>query len=102
MIKKAGLTKTQILEMWEATENKGDNALADLFAKNNADQYGLMVYEEDPDMREKFGPLLSEYIKAKVDGRTLEEKDRDYWAQKEEMYEDYEEEQPESSNNYNV
>lgn len=99
MIRKAGLTKTQILEMWEETENKGYNALAGLFAKNDADQYGLAASEEDPDMREKFGPLLSEYIRAKADGRTLEEKYNEYWNQEnfqndeEETYEVWQEEQ---------
>ncbi len=92
MIKKAGLSKTEILKMWEATENSSDNALFHLFEKNNADQYGIATYEEDPEMRENFGPLLSEYIKAKADGRTLEEKERDYLAQQGDFWDDKEDE----------
>lgn len=73
-----------------------------MFAKNNADQYGLAISEEDPDMREKFGSLLSDYIKAKADGRTLEEKYNEAWEEKYNEYWEQENFQNDEEGTYEV
>ena len=73
MIRKAGFTKTQILEEW----NNYKNSPTDWMQRQNirGDEYGIIGSEaESEDFSYfDFGRMLSAYIKAKVRGKTIEQ-----------------------------
>ena len=76
MIRKAGFTKTRILEEWKWYK---DNP-SDWYAMQNArgDEYwigGEESYDEDGS---NFGRILSAYIKAKAGGKTLKQQQEEY------------------------
>ena len=91
MIRKAGLTKTKILEEWDWFK---DNP-TDWMQMQNArgDEYGVMgseaegYYNSDYD----FGGLLSAYIRAKAGGKTLKQQEEEHELSKaeddDELYE---------------
>ena len=70
MIRKAGLTKTQILEEWK---NYKDSP-SDWYERQNnrGDEYGVVgSASDDYEEGENFGRLMSAYIRAKAGGKTL-------------------------------
>ena len=73
MIRKAGFTKTQILEEWQNYKNSP----TDWMQKQNirGEEYGLVGSEAESDDFSyfEFGSLLSAYIKAKAVGKTIEQ-----------------------------
>ena len=73
MIRKAGFTKTQILEEW----NNYINSPTDWMRKQNirGDEYGIVGSEAEAEDFSyfDFGGMLSAYIKAKVVGKTIEQ-----------------------------
>ena len=78
MIKKAGFTKTQILEEW----NNYKNSPTDWMQKQNirGEEYGLVGSEAEAEDFSyfDFGKLLSNYIKAKAEGKTLAQQQEEY------------------------
>ena len=78
MIKKAGFTKTQILEEW----NNYKNSPTDWMQRQNirGEEYGLVgsVAEAEDFSYFDFGRLLSAYIKAKAEGKTLAQQQEEY------------------------
>ena len=91
MIKKAGFTKTQILEEWQHYKNSP----TDWMQRQNirGEEYGLVgsVAESDDFSYFDFGSLLSAYIKAKAEGKTLAQQEEEYYLSKAE-------EEPEEEN----
>ena len=92
MIKKAGFTKTQILEEWQWFKNSP----SDWMAKQNArgDEYGAgggNVADTDDFSNYDFGGMLSTYIRAKAGGKTLAQQQEEYELSKaekdDELYE---------------
>ena len=71
MIRKAGFTKAQILEEW----NNYKNSPTDWMQKQNlrGDEYGIVgsVADAEDFSYFDFGRMLSAYIKAKAEGKTL-------------------------------
>ena len=94
MIRKAGFTKTQILEEW----NNYKNSPTDWMQRQNirGDEYGIVGSEAESDdySYSEFGSLLSAYIRAKVVGKTL--------AQQQEEYELSKAEEEQEEENYKV
>ena len=80
MIKKAGFTKTQILEEWKWFKDSP----SDWMAKQNirADEYWAGGYGNEIDAEDfsnyDFGGMLSAYIKAKAGGKTLAQQQEEY------------------------
>ena len=78
MIKKAGFTKTQILEEWK---NYKDSP-SDWIKKINimGEEYGIAGNEADAEdfSNYDFGGMLSAYIRAKVGGKTLKQQQEEY------------------------
>ena len=78
MIKKAGYTKTKILEEWQWFK---DNP-SDWVAKQNiiGEEYGIGGSEADAEdfSSLSFGGMLSAYIKAKAGGKTLAQQQEEY------------------------
>lgn len=76
MIKKAGFTKTKILEEWKQYK---DNP-TDWIEKQNirGDAYWVIGGIADAEDFSSFGRLLSAYIKAKAEGKTLAQKQEEY------------------------
>ena len=100
MIKKAGFTKAQILEEWKLY----NDSPTDWMQKQNirGDEYGLVGSEaESEDFSYfDFGRLLSAYIKAKAEGKTLAQQQEEYElskAEKEPEEENYKVWQDEST-----
>ena len=91
MIKKAGFTKAQILEEW----NNYKNSPTDWMQRQNirGEEYGLVgsVAESEDFSYFDFGSLLSAYIKAKAEGKTLAQQQEEYELSKAE-------EEPEEEN----
>ena len=91
MIKKAGFTKTQILEEW----NNYKNSPTDWMQRQNirGGEYGLVgsVADSEDFSYFDFGRLLSAYIKAKAEGKTLAQQQEEYELSKAE-------EEPEEEN----
>ena len=91
MIRKAGFTKTQILEEWQWFKNSP----ADWMQRQNirGGEYGLVGNETDAEdfSNFDFGGLLSAYIKAKAGGKTLKQQEEEYELSKAE-------EEPEEDN----
>ena len=76
MIRKAGFTKTQILEEWKWF----NNSPLDWIERQNirGDEYGVVGNVADTDDFSSFGRLLSAYIKAKAGGKTLVQQQEEY------------------------
>ena len=80
MIKKAGFTKTQILEEWKWFKDSP----SDWMARQNirADEYWAGGYGNEIDAEDfsnyDFGGMLSAYIKAKAGGKTLAQQQEEY------------------------
>lgn len=76
MIRKAGYTKTKILEEW----NNYSNYPADWIDKLNimGEEYGVGGGIAEAEDGESFGRLLSAYIKAKAGGKTLAQQQEEY------------------------
>ena len=89
MIRKAGFTKAQILEEWKWF----NDSPTDWMEKQNirGDEYGIVGNVADTDDFSSFGRLLSAYIKAKAEGKTLAQQEEEYYLSKAE-------EEPEEEN----
>lgn len=78
MIKKAGFTKTQILEEWKNYKNSP----TDWMARQNirGEEYWIVGNEADAEdfSNFDFGGMLSAYIKAKAGGKTLAQLQEEY------------------------
>ena len=76
MIKKAGLTKTKILEEWKWY----NDSPTDWIEKQNirGEEYGVVGGIADAEDFSSFGRLLSAYIKAKAEGKTLAQQQEEY------------------------
>ena len=78
MIRKAGFTKAQILEEWSNYKNSP----TDWMQKQNirGDEYGLVGSEAEAEDFSyfDFGRLMSAYIKAKAEGKTLAQQQEEY------------------------
>ena len=76
MIRKAGFTKTQILEEWKWYN---DSPLDWLERQNiRGDEYDIVGGIADAEEGSSFGRLLSAYIKAKIKGKTLAQQQEEY------------------------
>ena len=76
MIKKAGYTKTKILEEWKWFKDSP----SDWIEKQNiiGEEYGVGGNVADTDDFSSFGRILSAYIKAKAGGKTLAQQQEEY------------------------
>ena len=76
MIKKAGFTKTKILEEWKWY----NDSPTDWIEKQNirGEEYGVVGGIADAEDFSSFGRLLSAYIKAKAEGKTLAQQQEEY------------------------
>ena len=76
MIKKAGFTKTKILEEWKWY----NDSPTDWLEKQNirGEDYGVVGGIADAEDFSSFGRLLSDYIKAKAEGKTLAQQQEEY------------------------
>ena len=91
MIRKAGFTKTKILEEWQWFKDSP----TDWMQKQNArgDEYGVVGSEAEAEYLSSFdfGGMLSDYIRAKAGGKTLkqlqEEHDLSKAEEDDELYE---------------
>ena len=89
MIKKAGFTKTKILEEWKWY----NDSPSDWMEKQNirGEEYGIGGGIAEEEEGSNFGRLLSAYIKAKAGGKTLAQQQEEYELSKAE-------EEPEEEN----
>ena len=91
MIRKAGLTKTQILEEWDWFKNSPSDWMR--MQNDRGDEYGIVGGEgEAEDLSSyDFGGMLSNYIRAKAGGKTLKQQQEEYELSKaeedDELYE---------------
>ena len=94
MIKKAGYTKTKILEEWKWFKDSPSDWMQRM--NNIGGEYGIGGNEADADdfSNYDFGGMLSAYIKAKAGGKTL--------AQQQEEYELSKAEKEPEADNYKV
>ena len=76
MIRKAGFTKTKILEEWK----QYTNSPTDWIAKQNirGEEYGIVGGIAEAEDWSNFGRMLSAYIKAKAEGKTLAQQQEEY------------------------
>ena len=76
MIRKAGFTKTKILEEWKWY----NDSPTDWLEKQNirGDEYGVVGGIAEAEEGSNFGRLLSAYIKAKAEGKTLAQQQEEY------------------------
>ena len=93
MIRKAGYTKTKILEEWR----QYINSPTDWMDKQNirGEEYGIVGGIAEAEEGSNFGKMLSAYIKAKAEGKTLAQQQEEYELSKAE-------EEPEEENFYKV
>lgn len=76
MIKKAGFTKTKILEEWK---NYKDNPTGWIEKQNIiGEEYGVVGGTAEAEDFSSFGRMLSAYIKAKAGGKTLAQQQEEY------------------------
>ena len=91
MIKKAGYTKTKILEEWKWYKDSPSDWMQNLNIKGNEYGVGGIVSDTDDYDYSSFGRLLSAYIRAKAGGKTLaqqqEEHDLSKAEEDDELYE---------------
>ena len=80
MIKKAGFTKTKILEEWKRYKDSP----TDWLDKQNirGEEYGIVGGTAEAEDFSSFGRLLSAYIKAKAEGKTLAQQEEEYYLSK--------------------
>ena len=82
MIKKAGFTKTQILEEWKQFKDSP----TDWMQRQNirGEEYGAIGSEAESDDLSNFdfGGTLSTYIRAKAEGKTLAQQEEEYYLSK--------------------
>ena len=76
MIRKAGYTKTKILEEWKWFNDSPSDWIEKL--NNMGDEYGVGGGIADADDFSSFGRILSSYIKAKAEGKTLKQQQEEY------------------------
>ena len=78
LIKKAGYTKTQILEEWKWFKDSPTDWMQRL--NSIGDEYGVGGSEAGADYLSdfEFGSLLSAYIRAKAGGKTLKQQQEEY------------------------
>ena len=78
MIRKAGYTKTKILEEWKWYKNSPSDWMENLNIMG--DEYGIGGNVSDTDDYDysSFGRLLSAYIRAKAGGKTLAQQQEEY------------------------
>ena len=76
MIKKAGYTKTKILEEWKWYNDSPTDWLEKL--NNMGEEYGIGGGIAEAEEGSNFGRLLSAYIKAKAGGKTLAQQQEEY------------------------
>ena len=101
MIKKAGYTKTKILEEWKWYKDSP----SDWMEKQNirGEEYGIGGGIAEEEEGSSFGRLLSAYIKAKAEGKTLAQQQEEYELSKaeegpeEENYKVWQDESDEST-----
>ena len=76
MIKKAGFTKTKILEEWKWYKDSP----TDWIDKQNirGEEYGIVGGTAEAEDFSNFGRMLSAYIKAKAEGKTLAQQQEEY------------------------
>ena len=76
MIKKAGFTKTKILEEWKWYKDSP----TDWIEKQNirGEEYGVVGGTAEAEDFSSFGRMLSAYIKAKAEGKTLAQQQEEY------------------------
>ena len=76
MIKKAGFTKTKILEEWKHYKDSP----TDWIEKQNirGEEYGIVGGIAEAEDFSNFGRMLSAYIKAKAEGKTLAQQQEEY------------------------
>ena len=92
MIKKAGYTKTKILEEWKWFTDSPSDWMRRM--NNIGDEYGIVGNEGETEdfSNYDFGGMLSAYIKAKAGGKTLAQQQEEYElskAEKEPKEENY-------------
>ena len=91
MIRKAGYTKTKILEEWKWYKDSPSDWMQNLNIKGNEYGVGGIVSDTDDYDYSSFGRLLSAYIRAKAGGKTLaqqqEEHDLSKAEEDDELYE---------------
>ena len=98
MIRKAGYTKTKILEEWKWFKDSPSDWIKKLNIMG--DEYGVGGNVADTDDFSSFGRILSAYIKAKAGGKTLAQQQEEYElskAEKEPKEENYKVWQDEST-----
>ena len=98
MIRKAGFTKTKILEEWKYYNDWPTEWMETLNARG--DEYGVGGSITDAEEGSNFGRYLSAYIKAKAGGKTLAQQQEEYElskAEKEPEEENYKVWQDEST-----
>ena len=98
MIRKAGFTKTKILEEWKYYNDWPTEWMETLNARG--DEYGVGGSITDAEEGSNFGRYLSAYIKAKAEGKTLAQQQEEYElskAEKEPEEENYKVWQDEST-----
>ena len=98
MIRKAGYTKTKILEEWKRYKDSP----TDWIEKQNirGEEYGIVGGTAEAEDFSNFGRMLSAYIKAKAEGKTLAQQQEEYElskAEKEPEEENYKVWQDEST-----
>ena len=76
MIKKAGYTKTKILEEWKWYTDSPTDWIERL--NTMGDEYGIAGGIAEAEEGSNFGRLLSAYIKAKAGGKTLKQQQEEY------------------------
>ena len=76
MIRKAGFTKTKILEEWKYYSDWPTEWMEKLNARG--DEYGVGGSITDAEEGSNFGRYLSAYIKAKAGGKTLKQQQEEY------------------------
>ena len=89
MIRKAGFTKTKILEEWQHYKNWPTDWMEKMNIRG--EEYGIGGSPSDAEEGENFGRMLSAYIKAKAEGKTLVQQQEEYELSKAE-------EEPEEEN----
>ena len=91
MIRKAGYTKTKILEEWKWYKDSPSDWIERLNIRGEEYGIGGNVSDTDDYDYSSFGRLLSAYIKAKAGGKTLAQQEEEYYLSKAE-------EEPEEEN----
>ena len=76
MIRKAGFTKTKILEEWKHYKDWPEDWITKMNIRG--EEYGIGGGIAEAEEGENFGRLLSAYIKAKAGGKTLAQQQEEY------------------------